>query len=246
MTLPPRKDSMAAGPPLWLVAVTGSMGCGKSGVTAMLAAKGARAMDSDRLARQLLEPEASGWRQVVEHFGTAILEGGEGALARRPVDRRALGERVFANPEERAALEAILHPLIYRQQAETLARWQEEGQTTIIVAEVPLLFETGGAARYDLTVTVACGRQQWARLQARTGMTDATKRAVMAQQMTEAEKKQRAHRVVDNSGPLEATKKQVDTLWQEIITLARTAQKRAWPQDWHPFLTKVDSFFSRK
>ena len=229
---------------LYLIGITGSMGCGKSGVAAMLVQRGARLLDADAAARQVLEPGTPGWRAVVARFGAEILVGEETTAIRlqeqRPLDRRRLGEQIFHDPQGRTDLETIVHPRIRKLQAQTLAQWQAQATGTkiadkkrlMVAMEIPLLFETDSASRFDLTVNVACGCQQWQRLTSRTGMSAETKKRAIAQQLSEAEKNRRADRIIDNSGSLAATEIQVDELWQEIARWVETAPHRAWPQAW--------------
>ncbi len=225
---------------LYLIGITGSMGCGKSGVSAMLVNRGARLLDADAAARQVLEPGTPGWSAVVDRFGAGVLTGNEPpeerVQARRPLDRRRLGEHIFPDPRGRADLETIVHPRIRQLHARTLAGWQKKAGTApvriIVALEIPLLFETDSAHRFDLTVTVACGDRQWHRLADRTGMTATIKKRAIAQQLPEAEKIRLADRVIDNSGSREETERQVDDLWREIHQRAARDRRRAWPDGW--------------
>ncbi|MBF0463047.1 MAG: dephospho-CoA kinase [Magnetococcales bacterium] len=225
---------------LFLVAVTGSVGCGKSRVSRWLAERGAHLLDADQDARAVLEPGSSGWQAVVARFGATVLAG-ENSGAHPPLDRRRLGEIVFRDPEARAALEAIVHPRIQQRQALALAQWQQAtpaGETALVVAEIPLLFETNGEERYDWTVAVLCGPAQWARLQERTGMSPEVRRAVIAQQLPEADKRRRARQTIDNSGPWSATERLLEQMWAELQQRARQTgsgaerRQRAWPHRW--------------
>lgn len=227
---------------LFLLAVTGSMGCGKSSVSHRLAAFGARLLDADLDARAVLMPGSDGWQAVLERFGTEILEKTSAqqcppisATHLGKIDRRALGKKIFHDPTARAALEAIIHPRIYARQALALSQWQKAtpaGSVTIVVAEIPLLFETASDKRFDLTVTVFCGKQQWQRLQERVGMSAAIKRAAISQQLPETEKQLRANRNIDNSGAWYETEQQIEALWSEVKHLAYQSECRAWPHAW--------------
>lgn len=215
---------------LLVVGITGTMGCGKSTVTRLLAERGARLLDADQMARAVVEPGQPGWLEVVARFGEEILVEaasrgeGEGAIQPRfrPLDRRKLAASVFADPEKKRALEAIIHPRIEAMQQATLETWAAglaSGERAIVAMEIPLLFEIGVEHWCDLTLAVVCGPQQWSRLAARAGMDEATKKAAIAQQLPEEVKRGRADRVIDNSQSLEATRVQVDQLWQELETM---------------------------
>lgn len=228
---------------IFLVAITGSMGCGKSAVTRRLAHHGAHRLDADQDARAVLTPGSPGWQAVLAQFGPEILVGhatpslppSHGDPPLPDIDRRALGHKVFHDPEARARLEAIVHPHIYRRQAHTLAQWQAmtpAGTVAMVVAEIPLLFETGSETRFDRTVAVLCGGQQWQRLAERAGMSDHTKRAVIAQQLPESDKQQRAHRTIDNSGPWKNTERQIEILWSETHDTIRKTGCHAWRNRW--------------
>lgn len=219
---------------LFLVAVTGSMGCGKSLVTQMFSKKGAKCLDADQTAREVLAPGERGWCSVLDRFGTQMLLG-DGPLEKRSIDRRALGRYVFDHPEARSDLEKIIHPLIQAHHFHILTQWQKQthpGSVDVVVAEIPLLFETQGQHRFDLSIAVMCGKNQWQRLLARTSMDDATKQAVITQQMSEDKKKVCADFVIDNSGPLTYTEQQVVILMDKIETIKQQKAPLAWPHQW--------------
>ncbi|MEO5340742.1 MAG: dephospho-CoA kinase [Magnetococcus sp. MYC-9] len=223
---------------LLLVAVTGSLGCGKSRVSRWLAERGAHLLDADQEGRAVLLPGSRGWQAVVDHFGPEIL-GEDLPGSPRPIDRRRLGEIIFRDIEARKRLEAIVHPQIFRRLARALLRWQRQtprDATTLVVVEIPLLFETASEQRFDWTVAVLCGAAQEERLQERSAMSPAVRQAVIAQQLPEQEKQQRARSVIDNSGSWPATELQLQRLWSELQQWAHAtpsvASKRAWPHHW--------------
>jgi dephospho-CoA kinase len=204
---------------LFLIGITGSMGCGKSTVTKLFAQSGARVLDADQMARAVVKPGQVGWQEVVDAFGDGILSDEAVPRTLRALDRKKLAELIFSDPDKRQILESIIHPKIAAIREETLREWELElatGGERVVVMEVPLLFETGIDKRCDLTLTVTCGEKQWQRLDERKGMSDAIKHAAIARQFSEAEKKTRADRIVDNSGRLEDTATQVKMLWQEF------------------------------
>jgi dephospho-CoA kinase len=211
---------------LFIIGITGSMGCGKSTVTKLFAKRGARLLDADELAREVVLPGEVGWQEVVDYFGADILVAQKNAEClpynQRPLDRKKLGELIFNSPAKRKVLEGIIHPKIAIIKAEILKKWELElsnGGPRIVVMEVPLLFEAGLDAGCDLTIAVVCGDEQLLRLSERKGMSTAIKEAAIAQQLSEAEKKSRADHIIDNGGSLSDTSVQVDKLLEEIANI---------------------------
>jgi dephospho-CoA kinase len=187
------------------VALTGGIATGKSHVLARMAARGVPTIDADRLARQAVAPGTEGERRVAERFGDAV-------LARdRTIDRAALARIVFADPPSRRDLEAIVHPFVY----DAIERWLGTlpAGTPAAVADIPLLFETGHEADFDLVVVTACSPdEQVRRLVARDGLAKADALARIATQWPLAEKAKRAGLVIDTNGSIEETNRQVDAL----------------------------------
>ncbi|MBF0426940.1 MAG: dephospho-CoA kinase [Magnetococcales bacterium] len=224
-----RRGILLEGLAVLVVGLTGSMGCGKSSVARLLAARGGQVLDSDRLAREALVAGSPGLHQVVERFGRDILNpAGE-------VDRASLGLALRADAAGWAALEAIVHPQVRRLQAAAMVRLYRENPAAVIVLDEPLLFETGGDALCDVTVVVACGEQQVQRLQQRGGMDFSVQQAALARQMAEVEKCRRADRVIDNSGSLLVTEEQVVLFWAWVGCLAGRGGG-AWPERWRVYL----------
>ncbi|MEO5333063.1 MAG: dephospho-CoA kinase [Magnetococcus sp. YQC-5] len=231
---------------LFITGITGSIGCGKSTVTQMLGALGARILDADQLAREVVGPGTTGLQAVVARFGSDILLH---ASSPQPVlDRRLLAERVFDNPKARQDLEAIIHPRVYHSMAATLARWEQESNPDtfpIVALEIPLLLENNADALCDLIVVVACGDRQWERLQARNGMSATSKKNIILQQLPESSKKKRAHWIIDNDGDLSMTMDQTKRLWDAIQERVRQQAPQAWPAQWHAFLSEPNEYSSQ-
>ncbi|MBF0341517.1 MAG: dephospho-CoA kinase [Magnetococcales bacterium] len=218
---------------LYILGITGSIGCGKSTVTRLLGERGARTLDADQLARQLLSPGAPLLTRVGELFGADLLEG-DGPPETRALNRARLAERVFADPARRRTLESLLHPQIFREMAATLARWQQTTPTnalTVAALEIPLLFETGSEPLCDTIAVVICGARQTMRLANRVGLSNTTRQAITAQQMPEEEKQKRAHWIIDNRTDATRLALQVDRLW-ETIHNEKPPQPAAWPNRW--------------
>jgi dephospho-CoA kinase len=193
------------------VGLTGGIGSGKSTVAEMLRARGAVVIDSDVLAREVVEPGTPGFDAVRAAFGSDVVS--EGRL-----DRTALAAIVFADPDRRAALEAIVHPEVARRAAEIVAT--HAGTDAVVVLDSPLLIETGRHRDVELVIVVSAEPEtQIGRLVAR-GMDEADARARLAAQMPLAEKAEVADVVLDNEGSLEDLEGQVDRLWAD---LSRTA-----------------------
>ncbi|HEY5837004.1 dephospho-CoA kinase [Streptomyces sp.] len=190
------------------VGLTGGIGAGKSEVARLLSSYGAVLVDSDRIAREVVEPGTEGLRAVVAEFGPEILtpEGG--------LDRPGLGAIVFADEERRRALNAIVHPLVGRRAAELQGA---AGPDAIVVHDVPLLTENGLARLYDLVVVVdARPATQLDRLVRLRGMTEAEARSRMAAQATREQRLAIADLVIDNDGPLESLEPQVRAVWDTL------------------------------
>ncbi|MEV4739191.1 dephospho-CoA kinase [Streptomyces sp. NPDC049555] len=190
------------------VGLTGGIGAGKSEVSRLLAAYGAVIVDSDRIAREVVEPGTPGLAAVAAEFGPGVLTP-EGAL-----DRPRLGAVVFNDPERLAALNAIVHPLVRARSAELEAA---AGPDAVVVHDVPLLAENGLAPLYDLVVVVdASTDTRLERLVRLRGMTPEEARARMAAQATRAQRLAVADVVLTNDGPLDALEPQVRALWEQL------------------------------
>lgn len=195
-----------------LVGLTGSIATGKSTVSRMFAHLGARVLDADLLAREVVMPGQPAYLKIVEEFGEAVVQE-DGTL-----DRKALGAIVFAEPARRKRLEEITHPAIAGRQQRILSVLDEEAFEGIVIWDVALLFETGGVAKMDRVVVVyADPETELARLIARDGMTETAARARMESQMPVAEKAKRAHYVIDNSGDRAHTERQVKVVYEALL-----------------------------
>jgi dephospho-CoA kinase len=190
------------------VGLTGGIGAGKSEVSARLAAQGAVVIDADAIAREVVEPGTEGLAEVVEAFGPEVL------LPDGRLDRPRLGEIVFADPELRGKLNAIVHPRVGARMAELEG---EAAPGAIVVHDVPLIAEGGRTDAYDLVVVVdAPPRVQIDRLVRRRGMTREQAKARMAAQASREQRLAIADIVIDNSGSLTELDRQVGDLWAEL------------------------------
>lgn len=195
------------------VALTGGIASGKTTVANLLAEHGALLIDSDQLAREVVEPGTSGLAQVVMRFGEQVLTQAGG------LDRQALGEIVFADAAARADLNAIIHPLVRRRRAELIAQ-AAAGQ--IVVSVIPLLVETGLVDQFDAVVVVDVPSQtQVARLVRRNDISQEQAQARLDAQASRAERLAAADWVVTNSGSRAELEAQVERLWLEMCSKAQ-------------------------
>jgi dephospho-CoA kinase len=196
-----------------MVGLTGGIGAGKSEVARRLAELGALVIDSDRLAREVVEPGTPGLAEVVAAFGPEVL-GPDGAL-----DRPALGRRVFGDEAARHRLEAIIHPRVRARSAELIAAAPPDA---VVVNDIPLLVETGIGAGFDLVVVVAASEEsRLGRLARYRGMSAEEARSRIAAQATDEQRRAVADVVLDNDGSLEELHAVVDRLWYERLAPGR-------------------------
>jgi dephospho-CoA kinase len=192
--------------------LTGGIGSGKSEVARLLSSYGAVLIDSDRIAREVVEPGTPGLAAVVAEFGPGVLTA-DGAL-----DRPKLGGIVFGDPGRLKALNAIVHPLVRARSAELEAG---AGQDAIVVHDVPLLVENGMTGLFDLVLVVdASSETRLDRLVKRRGMERDEALARMAAQADRDERLAAADLVIANDGPLEKLKPQVSEVWRELTARA--------------------------
>lgn len=191
------------------MALTGGIASGKSTVSAMLAELGAAVVDADRVAREVVLPGRPALRRVAEAFGQAVLND-DGTL-----NRKKLGDIVFADEKKRKELEAILHPVIRQEMEARIDRLEKENPRRLVVADIPLLYETGLDARYpEVMVVYVPPAVQLERLMKRDGLTRTQALARLDAQLPIDEKKARADWVIDNSGTLADTRRQVLAFWR--------------------------------
>ena len=193
------------------VGLTGGIGSGKSEVLKRLAARGATVVDADLAARVVVEPGTDGFEEVVKEFGPDVV-GPDGAL-----DRARLGAIVFADPERRTALNAIVHPRVAALMAEWAASAPPGG---IVVYDIPLLVEGGADRGYAAVIVVdADDEVRFARLLANRGMSRADAEARMAAQASRQDRLAAADYVIANNGSLADLDRETDRVWSELVTL---------------------------
>jgi len=197
------------------VGVTGTVGAGKSTVGRYLERWGARRIDADELSREAVAPGSPALEAIVEEWGRGVLAD-DGSL-----DREALRERVFGDPEARERLEAIVHPEVRRLREERLRRARRD-DVEIVVGEVPLLFETGMEDQFDLVVVVDAPREaRRRRLESERDVPAATFEAIEAAQWSGERKRGAADLVIRNDGSLEELEDAARAVWERIRARAR-------------------------
>jgi dephospho-CoA kinase len=193
------------------IGLTGGIGSGKSTVSRLLAGHGAVVIDADAIAREVVEPGTPGLAAVVADFGGSVV-GADGAL-----DRPALASVVFADPEARARLDAIVHPLVRARAVELASAAPPDA---VVVNDVPLLAETGQASSYDLVVVVEADVDTRVARLVQRGLTAGDARARIAVQATDEQRRAIADVVLDNSGTPEQLAEQVERFWAERVAPA--------------------------
>jgi dephospho-CoA kinase len=200
--------------------LTGGIASGKSTVAAMFQALGAKMIDADELAHELVRAGSPTFAEIVSHFGSEILDG------TGQVNRKKLGEIVFADPAKRATLNAILHPAIMARRKELIRSYEAADSEAVVISDAALIYEAHIEA-YFLKVIVAWCRpdQQLERLTSKTGFSrEQAERRIMAQ-MPSQEKRLRADYVIDCSGSIKETRRQVAALYPELKRLAESCKR---------------------
>lgn len=192
-----------------VVALTGGIGSGKSTVADGLVQRGAVLVDADAIARDVVEPGQPALDALVERFGAGILDAAE------RLDRPALAALAFADPDSRAALEAITHPAI---NAEFTRRMREAPPDAIVVCDVPLLAESTQARRrgYELVIVVEAPRAVRLDRLERRGVPRADAERRMAAQATDDARRALATHIIDNAGDLTTLEGRIDEVWHDL------------------------------
>jgi len=194
-----------------VIGLTGGIGSGKSTVAAMLAQRGARVIDADRIGHESYRPGSEGFRRVVEAFGPGVVAA-DGAI-----DRRALGAIVFADPAALARLNAIVHPLIGRDVAARVAAARAADPDRPVVVEAAILLEAGWRGLVDrLWVVSARPETAIARVMASRGLDRAEVERRIAAQAPEAERRRRADLIIENDGTPAELQARVEEAWRTL------------------------------
>lgn len=196
--------------PFAILGLTGGIASGKSTASAMLRERGARIIDADVIAREVVEPGQPAHADIREAFGEAVFHD-DGTL-----DREALGAQVFGDANARARLNAITHPRIGQRMMQRANEARASGLSWVVY-DAALIVENGIHEWLDSLIVVACSEQtQIARLMARDGIDAEAARARIDAQMPLADKLAVADYVIDNDGTLDQTRQQVAALYDEV------------------------------
>lgn len=192
---------------VFTVALTGGIGSGKSTVATFFEELGALVIDSDQLAREALERGSKGFDQVVTRFGDSILTDGE-------IDRAKLASVIFTDENARRDLEGIIHPIV-RESAGQIAR--RAGQGRVVINQIPLLFETNGASRFDFVITVASDLEVRRERLRQRGMRDYEIDRRISAQATDEQRASIADVVISNNGSLDELESVVVEIWNSQL-----------------------------
>ncbi|MFD3272761.1 dephospho-CoA kinase [Paenibacillus dendritiformis] len=190
------------------IGLTGGIASGKSTVSRLLVERGALLVDADRIAREIVLPGSPALDQIADQFGADML------LPDGSLDRKRLGNVVFSDAAARKALEEITHPAIRQEMMTQMRRLEEEHPQSLVVVDVPLLYESGLTDRFEEIVVVYVPQAiQLERLMRRDGLSEAEASERLLSQWDIEMKRERADYVIDNSNGIEDTRQQVEQFW---------------------------------
>lgn len=194
-----------------VIGLTGGIATGKSTVSALLKTAGAVIIDADRIARQVVKKGSPAYRKIIEHFGeTMLLPDGE-------INRSALGDIIFNDPQKKRLLNSIVHPHVRREQNRQLKNIEKKDPDAIVILDIPLLIETQTLGDLsEVIVVYAPEHIQVKRLMQRDNISKAAALARIRSQIPIEEKKDKATIVIDNSGTRENTRKQTLKVFQRL------------------------------
>jgi dephospho-CoA kinase len=203
-----------------LLGVTGGIASGKTAVARMLEELGAPIIDFDVLSRVVVEPDKPAWKEIVAYFGEQVLQDD------RTLDRKKLSEIVFRDLEKRKKLESFIHPRIYGEFSRLVKEFAAQDSGAVIQAVVPLLYEVNLQYFFHKVLLVYTPEEiQIERLMKRDGISREMAVNILSSQLPLEEKRSYADFIVDNSGSLEETKKQVQEVWKKLKKLPKENRK---------------------
>ena len=197
------------------VGLTGSIAVGKSYVTSVFAELGARVLDADQTAREVVAVGAPGLAEIVKTFGANVL------LPDGSLNRAHLGEIIFADEALRNELNKIVHPLVFAAQDEQLRQWEAQNPEGVGIVDAALMIESGGYRRFDKLIVVYCQPDiQLARLMKRNNLSPAEAGQRIKAQMPQEEKKVYADFLLDTSGSFADTREEIVELYRKLLALS--------------------------
>jgi dephospho-CoA kinase len=209
-----------------LLGVTGGIASGKSTAARMLEELGAPIIDFDQLSRVVVEPGKPALAEIASYFGEQVL------LPDKTLDRKKVSEVVFRDPEKRKKLEGIVHPRIYEEFTRLVKEYAARDPQVIIQVVIPLLIEANLQYLFHKLLLVYVPEEtQITRLVERDGISREMARNILAAQLPIEEKRPYADFIVDNSGPLEETRKQVEEIWRKLKDFQKNRSGGAGEQE---------------
>ena len=191
-----------------VVALTGGIGSGKSTVGQIFAQLGAIVIDSDQLARDVIERGSIGFNEVVAKFGDGILKNGE-------IDRQILASLVFKDPTKRAELEQITHPLIRKAFAKVVSSASPD---SIVINQIPLLVESNHDYKFDHIITVSASESIRSERLIKRGLTNEQIKQRMQAQATDQMREDIADSVIVNEKSEQEVTDQVEKIWEQLLS----------------------------
>ncbi len=192
------------------IAITGGVASGKTSVCQFFREFGAFVVNADAIIHELLVPDTELGKEIIRQIGHDIVKQGS-------IDRKALADKVFTNPEQLKRLEKLLHPVLFQRIEEQYVNACQSGMYTLFVVEMPLLFEIQQESFYDDTIAVLADEAIARRRFERAGFKPADYDYRMSRQLSPRQKVARAHYTIQNNGSLEDLKKEVFALNQTIM-----------------------------
>jgi len=203
-----------------IVGLTGSVGTGKSTVTNFFRELGAYIIDWDELAREVIRPHLRAWKEIVEYFGKDFLN------EDLTINRQKLAEIVFSDKEKVAKLNQIVHPEVFKEDERITNEIKSLDPDVLIIKDIPLLFELTRPIFVDKVVVVSASEQTQLRRLEEKGMSREDAQSRIKSQLPLEEKIRSADFIINNDGPLEETKKQVE----EVYSLLRKGEQHGKPR----------------
>lgn len=193
------------------VAVTGGLSCGKSSTCRIFKELGAYIVSADEIVHRLLSPKTTLGQKIISLLGPDI-------VINHQIDRSQIAKKVFNHPELLQALESLVHPAVREEMEKLYEEVKEARQADLFVAEIPLLFETGGDRFFDVTIVVqADDKSCQQRFQQLTGYSQQDYEKRMARQMKTSEKARRANYVINNNGTLSDLHNAVENIYKQLM-----------------------------